>query len=136
MRHFKTLLTVILLIYIGNVAFGSSFNITKPKIKSDSTSSDSVKYQLIINDPGYDTYLLLQQPMNYYSDDYYKSWNIQYVNEWNNRYMSGPNQQLYDNQIDYNPQTDYGIKLEYRLYYYFKYFEKKNDVRLLPGERG
>ncbi len=40
-----------------------------------------------------------------------------------------------DSYIDYRPNIDYGLDLNYKLYYYFKYFEERNNIRLLPGGR-
>ena len=53
----------------------------------------------------------------------------------NLRYTSENSNGLYDNYIDYNPDADYGMDLNYRLYYYFKYFEETNHVKLLLFSR-
>ena len=53
-------------------------------------SVDSVEYELIIIDPGYDLWLAsVAKPMGYYSKEYLESWNQQYILEWNNRYLTG-----------------------------------------------
>ena len=58
-----------------------------------------------------------------------------YVSEWNYRYTTIKNHGEYDSFIDYNPETDYGLDLNYKLYYYFKYFEEKHGTKLYPSFR-
>ncbi len=98
-----------------------------------SIERDSVEYELLITDTGFDTWLATRsKPMSFYSNEYYKSWNIRYVAEWNIRYTNGVNSALYENYVDYNSATDYGIELNYQLYNYFLFFEEKNNVVLIP----
>jgi hypothetical protein len=104
----------------------------RDSLKNDTISVDSVEYQLIIMDPAFDTWLAAKPSKNIYSNNYYVQKNRLYVNEWNLRYTSENSNGLYDNYIDYNPDADYGIDINYRLYYYFKYFEETNHLRLLP----
>ncbi|MCF8226865.1 MAG: DUF6146 family protein [Bacteroidales bacterium] len=104
-------------------------------LRFDSTgmASDSVEYQLIVFDPGYETYLLSQPQMEYYSQEYYEFWNHRYVTEWNLRHsQSLLYGDIYETYIDYNRNTDYGLELNYRLYYYFRFFEQEYGVDLLP----
>ncbi|SRR6056297_2650529 len=94
---------------------------------------DSVEYELIVMDPGYETFLLTQKPMEFYSQAYYETWNRRYVTEWNYRHMHPMVYgELYETYIDYRPGTDYGLELNYKLFYYFRFFEKENGVDLLP----
>ncbi len=104
-------------------------------IKNDTVSVDSLEYRLIIDDPGFETWLATQLPESYYSKDYYEQKNRLYVQEWNIRYQSMSNNGMYNSYIDYNPNIDYGLDLNYKLYYYFKYFEKMNHIKLLSGGR-
>ncbi len=94
---------------------------------------DSVEYELIVMDPGYEAFLATQKPMEFYSQHYYESWNHRYVMEWNSRH-SQPLAYggMYETYIDYSPHIDYGLELNYKLYYYFRFFEMKNGVNLLP----
>ena len=62
---------------------------------------------------------------------HYTQKNRLYVLEWNQRYMTSRNNGLYDTYIDYNSNTDYGLDLNYKLYYYFKYFEVTNHIKLI-----
>jgi hypothetical protein len=106
------------------------------KVKPDTLAVDSVKYELIVLDPGFETWLISIPPMNYYSQNYYETKNRLYVIGWNYRCgdpLTFGN--LYDTHIDYDPKIDYGLELNYRLYYYSLYFEATNHIRLLPGNR-
>jgi hypothetical protein len=105
------------------------------KVKNDTVTVDSLEYRLVVEDPGFETWLATQLPESYYSKDYYEQKNRLYVNEWNIRYQSINNNGLYNSYIDYHPNIDYGLDLNYKLYYYFKYFEEQNNIRLLPGGR-
>jgi hypothetical protein len=94
-------------------------------------ANDSTEYRLIIMDLGFDSWLATRLPRDYYSNNYYRIKNLFYVSEWNRRYTTSSNPELYDNYIDYDPDIDYGIDINYRLYYYFRYFEETNHVKLL-----
>lgn len=97
----------------------------------DTAQADEPAYELIVTEPGYETYLATQLPMEFHSENYYKLWNQQYVTEWNIRFRSGPRRDLFENEIFYDPFIRYGIELEYRLYYFFRFFEDKYKVTLV-----
>lgn len=93
---------------------------------------DSIEYELVVIDPGYETFLVTMPSSDFYSQQYYESWNLRYVQEWNYRHslpmIFGD---LYETYVDYDHFTNYGLELNYRLYNYFLFFEKKNKVKLL-----
>lgn len=97
----------------------------------DTAVEEETEYELIVLEPGYEAYLVTQLPMEYYSENYYKTWNHQYVTEWNIRFLSGPRRELFDNEIYYDPMTNYGLELECRLYHFFRFFEDKYDITLV-----
>jgi hypothetical protein len=102
------------------------------KVKPDTITVDSVEYKLIVLDPGFDTWLATKPPVNFYSKEYYELKNKLYVTEWNYRYQHALHYgDLYENLIDYDFNTDYGLELNYRLYYYFRFFEETNHVKLI-----
>lgn len=91
-------------------------------------ANDSLEYEIIIIDIGYDTYLnSIAKPMNYYSQSYYEIKNRFYVTEWNIRFRNPMryNSSIYENEIDYQPNIDYGLEVNYKLYNYFKFVEYK-----------
>ncbi len=97
--------------------------------------NDSSEYSLIVLDSGFESYLTTQPSANFYSQEYYENWNKQYVTEWNarsrNPWLYGG---FYETPIDYNLHEDYGLDLNYRLYYYFQFIKDKYGVVLV--ERG
>ncbi len=128
----KIFYTVLVFLFITfSVVSGQKKN-PEPGAGSDAVPGDSVEYELLIFDPGFEAWLAARPSMNYYSQSYYESRNRLYVMEWNSRYLNPPrNGPVYENLIDYNPEIDYGIELNYRLFYYFRYFEETNHIKLL-----
>ena len=89
-------------------------------------ANDQLEYEIIIIEPGFNSWLISSaRPEGYYSQSYMETRNRIYVTEWNNRvlqpYKYNPN--LYNMQIDYDPNIDYGYEVNYKLYNYFIYFQ-------------
>jgi hypothetical protein len=103
---------------------------TKPeKIELLPNDQDSTEYELIIIDPGFDSWFATNhKPEWYYTNDYLANWNYQYVLAWNAKVrdplsIQSSTDQPFILEIDYRPGIDYGIGLNYKLYHYFKYVE-------------
>jgi hypothetical protein len=93
------------------------------------------KYEIIIIDPGFYNWLVsIAKPEGYYSQTFLENRNAIYVQNWNNRVLNprefDPN--LYELPIDYDPSVDYGYEVNYKLYNYFIYFQRKYRQRLGP----
>lgn len=100
-------------------------------LRDTSQVKDSLEYELIIFDQGFEFWLSSKSfNKNQYSNSYLQTMNNLYVLEWNNRYSTG--NRLIESYIDYSPFNEYDFELNYKLYMYFKYFEEKNRVKLLP----
>ncbi|MGM0503072.1 MAG: DUF6146 family protein [Bacteroidota bacterium] len=113
-------------------------SISAQENKKDSTgveinSEDSTEYELLVFDSGFENYLAtIPHPKDFYSNEYYRSWNIQYCNEWNRRHQNPFRYgDFYETHINYDPSVDYGIDLNYKLYYYFQYIEDKYGIVLI-----
>ena len=95
-------------------------------------ANDSLEYEIIIMDIGFETYLnSIAKPMNFHSQSYYELKNKFYVTEWNIR-ANNPrryNPSIYENQINYDFNIDYGLEVNYKLYNYFKFVEYKYQQR-------
>lgn len=96
---------------------------------------DGTEYEIIIIEPGFFTWLnSIARPEGHYSQSFMENRNNLYVMEWNRRvsepFRFDPN--LYQFQIDYSPTIDYGYEVNYKLYNYFIYFQRKYDQRLGP----
>ena len=91
-------------------------------------ANDELEYEIIIIDPGFETYLLtIAKPANFYSQSYYETKNKFYVIEWNSRARNplAYNPNIYENVIDYDFNIDYGLDVNYKLFNYFKFVEYK-----------
>ena len=90
------------------------------------------EYDIIVLDPQYDIYLkTIARPESYYTESYYKSKNRIYSTIWNQRHLNplSYNPNIYAVSINLNPNINYGLNFEYKLYNFFKFMEWKNKIR-------
>jgi len=131
----EAFIVILILLSTGlGAAYGQNAK-SKVSAKNDTISVDSLEHRLIVLDPGFDSWLATQPSREFYSQEYYEVRNRQYVAEWNHRYTTGQNGAIYDNLIDYNIRIDYGLDINYKLYYYFRYFERTTGIKLLNTSR-
>ena len=132
------------------VGFLISCHSTKPAVSNKDTdeqaaaiatndtvtiANDDLEYEIIIIEPGFNTWLLSRaKPEGYYSQSFLENRNYFYVTEWNQRVLQPMryNPNLYEMQIDYSPNIDYGYEVNYKLYNYFIYFQLTYKQRLGP----
>jgi len=131
----KTVFIIGIFLLVFQSAGYSQEKSDKYKIRQDTVSVDSVEYELLVFDHGFESWMATKPSKNFYSKEFYEQKNWLYVMEWNRRFNSSSRSYLYDSYIDYNPWTDYGLDLNYKLYYYFKYFEETNHVSLINQVR-
>jgi Family of unknown function (DUF6146) len=92
-------------------------------------ANDELEYEVIIIDAGFNTWLnSMARPRGYYNENFLENRNRMYVNEWNSRVLQTQryNSNLYEMQINYNPQIKYGYEVNYLIYNYFIYFQIAN----------
>jgi len=132
------------IIFISLLAIVFSCKPNKPISSSDLASVDiaeidtiriqneELEYEVLIIDVGFDAWLATQRPMGYYTQSTLENKNKFYVSEWNRRVNSplefGP--LLYPQSIDYQYHIDYGMEVNYLLFMYFEFFQKKYKQRL------
>ncbi|WP_191859503.1 DUF6146 family protein [Hanstruepera ponticola] len=133
---------VYILLIISVIASCKSKNVsTKPNSEVVDTSekqdtiriaNDSLEYEVIIFEAGFDSWMLRRaRPRSYYSETFLEARNIQYVTEWNRRVVSsGFDRNLYEMQINYQQGIDYGFEVNYMLYHFFVFFEEKYKQNL------
>lgn len=93
------------------------------------------KYEIVIIEPGFYNWLVtIAKPEGYYSQNFLENRNQIYVTNWNNRVLQAErfNSNLYILPIDYDPRIDYGYEVNYKLYNYFIYFQRRYNQRLGP----
>lgn len=105
------------------------------KVEGDTIaiSSDKTEYEIIIIEPGFQTWLnSIARPVGHYSQSFLENRNRIWVVNWNQRVLQPQvyNTLLYEMQIDYQPHIDYGYEVNYKLYNYFVYFQRKYRQRL------
>jgi hypothetical protein len=116
-------------------------------IKNDTTqkeepvviANDSLEYQVIIFDIGFNSFLnSVAKPEGFYSQPYLEARNRAWVINWNNR-ARNPHQfnaNIYENIIDYQATIDYGYEVNYKLFNYFLFAQRKYKMNLGGGFRG
>lgn len=103
-------------------------------IKTDTVviANDDLEYEIIIIEPGFSYFLNSQaRPEGYYSQSYLENKNRFLVSDYNQRvqqpFRYNPN--IYEQEINYDTNTDYGYEVNYKLYYYFVFLSKKYNQR-------
>lgn len=96
-------------------------------------ANDSLEYEVIITDPGFNLYLnSIARPRGYYGLTFLENRNLFFVSEYNRRVLEpfryNPN--LYEMRIDYQLNIHYGYEVNYLLYNYFLFFQKEYRQKL------
>lgn len=101
----------------------------KSEIKPE--KNDDGEWDLDVLDTDYNYFLnAIARPMSMYTEPYLKNRNTFLVNEWNSYYYSGRYRNIIESSIDYNPNENYGLKFEYKLYQVFAYVQWKYKLRM------
>jgi hypothetical protein len=130
MKHLVILISV-LIIFIGCTA-----KKTIVKIEDHQDVNDSVEYELILDEPGFDSWAVTNsKPEWYHEKEFYRTWNTLYVTEFNYRVLNYNATHPFTEMINYDQQIDYGLTLEYKLYWYFKFIEYKYNTKLQISSR-
>jgi len=131
------------LVFIGIILaliIGCSVQQSKPIVadkavaKNDTIriANDSLEYEVIIIEPGFNSWLATAKPRSYYSLTFLENKNYFLVSEYNRRvldpYRYSP--ELYGMRIDYQPNIRYGLEVNYLLYNYFVYFQNRYRQKL------
>jgi hypothetical protein len=95
-------------------------------------ANDSLEYEIIIFEPGFNSWLVTQKPRGYYNLNYLEQRNRIFVINYNQRVLNpfrfDPN--LYPQQINYEYNVDYGYEVNYLLYFYSVYFQQEYSQKL------
>ena len=129
MKKWFLILLICFEIYILKTSYKKTTTSIEDNLKAQDTvriANDELEYEILIIEPGFNFWLeSIAKPEGYYSQGFLESRNIFYVTECNNRVLQPqryePN--LYGLQIDYSPSIAYGYEVNYKLYYYFIYFQ-------------
>jgi len=93
---------------------------------------DSTEYEITIIDPDFDTWYLMNfSPSKDRSNEYYRTMNGFGVTNWNQYFVRGRYSNVVGSYINYIQSEDYGIEVNRKLFWYFKYIEDNYRIRLL-----
>jgi len=93
---------------------------------------DSTEYEITIIDPDFDRwYIGHYSPALERTNEYYRSMNSQGVINWNQYFTRNRYSTVIGSYISYNPSVDYGLEVNRRLYWYFRFIEENYRIRLL-----
>ncbi|TYP99464.1 hypothetical protein C7447_10160 [Tenacibaculum adriaticum] len=131
LRYIVTIGIISLLVW----SCGSSPKAINNDVKEEPVviANDSLEYEIIIFDIGFNNYLnTIAKPEGFYSQNYLENKNRFYVPEWNSRVRNPSrfNPNIYENIIDYDPNIDYGYDVNYKLFNYFEFAQRKYRMRL------
>jgi hypothetical protein len=120
--------------------FSSKSEVTsKAEVASKATdtiriANEKLEYEIIIIDPGFNSWFVTQaRPRNFYSQSYMEARNRIWVLEWNNRARQPllyDTTRLYELEINYQNNIDYGYEVNYMLFNYLTYFQIVNNISL------
>ena len=91
-------------------------------------ANDSLEYEVIIIEPGFNLFLnSIARPRNFYSQNYLENKNRFLVQEYNSRVRQPQrfNPDLYIQEINYDPNIDYGYEVNYLIYNYFVFISRE-----------
>lgn len=142
-KYINILLTCYIALAFAACTPGPSSSVDKVAAPNVILEDDEEEeYELTIIDPGFNTWFMTRaRPMNFYEHSFYQQWNHRYVVAWNEKV----DQQIYynhrnypfENRIDYNPNINYGVELDYQLYWYFRYIQSMyGRIYNFPGFSG
>jgi hypothetical protein len=101
-------------------------------------ANDSLEYEIMILDIGFTAYLASRaRPKGFYTQNYLETRNSAWVTSWNLRAQnpSRYDRNIYENLIDYDRQTAYGYDVNYILFNYFLFAQRKYKINLGGGFR-
>lgn len=127
----KTILALILSVLLLASCATQRKTTSNPGIK-EVINSDSTEYSIIILDPEFDHwYLTRYSTAMDRSNDVYRMFNRTAVMNWNDYYIRDKYRNIIENHLDYDYNTDYGIDVNRKLYWYFRFIEERYRIRLL-----
>lgn len=134
MRHLHKILGILLIGVIFYACSSSpSKSLTTKKEEPVVIANDSLEYEIIIIDIGFNAYLKsVAKPMGFYSQSFLEARNNIYVTNWNFRAQNPLKYDgsIYENVIQYSPRINYGMEVNYKLFNYFQFAQQKYKMSL------
>lgn len=136
MRH---LVKIVGLLFVGIVFWncsGSKIVNNPSKEQPVVIANDSLEYEITIIDDGFYGFLnSIAKPRGFHNQVYLEQKNRNYVVTWNYRARNliRFNELIYQNEIAYDPNVDYGYEVNYVLFNYFQFAQRKYNMSLIEG---
>ncbi len=135
MKNLLYILFLVVTIYSCGSTRDRDFNQQEITANTNDTvriANDSLEYEIIIIEPGFSLFInSIARPREYYSQSYLENKNRFLVLDYNARvrepFRFNPN--LYVQEINYDPGTNYGYEVNYLLYNYFVFFSREYNQR-------
>jgi len=100
--------------------------------QDSTTAKDSVEYGIETFDAKFETWYQTHiSETTYRSKDYYEQWNRQYVLAWNANAADPRKSNFFEPIVGYDPNIDYGLELNHKLFYYFQYVENVLKIKIM-----
>ncbi len=134
MSEFLAMKTMLIFGFVIITAFACTQQkeTTKSRNPAAAIEIDSTEYEITIIDPDFDTWYLLNfSPVQDRSNEYYRSQNGLGVTNWNLYFSKGRYTDAIGCYINYIQSVDYGVEVNRKLFWYFKYIEDNYKIRLL-----
>jgi len=130
MKQLFILLAVLLLIWACSAPKG----VVKVEKSEPKAELDSFEYALETFDAKFESwYAMHKSPAMYRSQEFYKNWNMQYVQAWNYKATQMGKSSFFEPIVGYNSNEDYGFEINHELFYYFQYVENVLKIEIMPG---
>lgn len=137
MKKIILLFSICIAIYSCGSGNNMKGTTSKGVIQNDTIriANDSLEYEIMIIEPGFDSWLISQPPRGFYGQSFLELKNRSFVSEFNSRVLNPGrySHKLYSEQINYDPTIDYGYEVNYLLYNYFVYFQEEYNQKFFSG---
>lgn len=125
-------LVYIILIALITISCSVNKNNSVQADKLHSSKPDSLEHEILILDPDFERWYLMRYSTSLdRSNEFYRTKNYAAVTNWNTYLMRNKYRRVVNSHINYNPSIDYGIEVNRKLYWYFRYVEERFRVPLL-----
>lgn len=135
MKNFFYLFILGFMIYSCGSSRDRDFNKKEITATANDTvriANDSLEYEIIIIEPGFNAFInSIARPRGYHSQTYLENKNRFLVQDYNMRVRNPQryNPNLYVQEINYDQNIDYGYEVNYLLYNYFVFFSREYNQR-------
>jgi hypothetical protein len=128
----KNILVLVLFAALFSACHGPKYIAHLGKKAVIEKKQDSTEYEIVIFDTEFESWYLVNfnRALDM-SNEYYRSMNNLAVSRWNSYFTSGRYDRVVENYLDYDYNIDYGIGLNRKLYWYFKFVQERDHLRLL-----